>query len=63
MRLYIKRLWSGTPTLTPQQTEHILDIYERPFTPFEDGGRAYRIGFNTALTCFGYLIADKDTES
>ncbi|PRS16567.1 hypothetical protein C6W27_09215 [Bacillus paralicheniformis] len=55
MTLYIKRLWSDTPPLRPQQADQILDLYQRP-----DAGKAYQIGFNTALTCLGYLIATKN---
>ncbi|ATH93318.1 MULTISPECIES: hypothetical protein [Bacillus] len=59
MTLYVKRLWSDTPPLRPQQAEQLLDLYERPIATFKDAGRAYQIGFNTALTCLGYLIATK----
>ncbi|MDE1453739.1 hypothetical protein PVN32_16365 [Bacillus paralicheniformis] len=54
MTLYIKRLWSDTPPLKPQQTDQILDLYQRPVTSFKDAGKAYQIGFN-----LGYLIANK----
>ncbi|MFN2748096.1 MULTISPECIES: hypothetical protein [unclassified Bacillus (in: firmicutes)] len=59
MTLYIKRLWSDTPRLSRQQTEQLLDLYERPIATFKDAGKAYQIGFNTALSCLGYLIATK----
>lgn len=49
MTLYIKRLWSDTPPLKPQQADQLLDLYQRP-----DAGKAYQIGFN-----LGYLIANK----
>ncbi|NWO07600.1 MAG: hypothetical protein HLX50_18460 [Alteromonadaceae bacterium] len=59
MTLYIKRLGSDTPPLRPQQANQLLDLYQRPVATFKDAGRAYQIGFNTALTCLGYLIATK----
>ncbi|MED2978806.1 hypothetical protein P4284_19145 [Bacillus swezeyi] len=63
MTLHIKRLWSDTPRLSRQQTEQLLDLYERPIATFKDAGKAYQIGFNTALSCLGYLIANKHDES
>ncbi|MBN7743885.1 hypothetical protein JYA35_14970 [Bacillus velezensis] len=62
MTLDIRRLWSDTLPLTAQQKAQIIDLYERPKNIFQDSGRAYQIGFNTALTYFGYLI-EKETES
>ncbi|TXK69952.1 hypothetical protein [Bacillus amyloliquefaciens] len=62
MTLDIRRLWSDSPPLTTKQKAQIIDLYERPKNMFQDSGRAYQIGFNTALTYFGYLI-EKETES
>ncbi|MCP6682982.1 hypothetical protein [Bacillus nakamurai] len=62
MTLDIRRLWSDSPTLTAKQKAQIIDLYERPKNIFQDSGRAYQIGFNTALTYFGYLI-ENETES
>ncbi|MCY8738938.1 hypothetical protein [Bacillus haynesii] len=59
MTLHIKRLWTDTPPLKPQQADQLLDLYQRPVATFKDAGKAYQIGFNTALTCLGYLIANK----
>lgn len=61
MTLNIRRLWSNVPPLTAQQKAQIIDLYERPTTLFQDSGRAYQIGFNTALTYIGYLI-ERETE-
>ncbi|QGJ65954.1 hypothetical protein BvL003_14625 [Bacillus velezensis] len=62
MTLDIRCLWSDNPPLTTKQKAQIIDLYERPKNIFQDSGRAYQIGFNTALTYFGYLI-EKETES
>ncbi|OQV53383.1 hypothetical protein [Bacillus velezensis] len=62
MTLDIRRLWSDSPPLTTKQKAQIIDLYERPKNIFQDSGRAYQIGFNTALTYFGYLI-ENETES
>jgi len=59
MTLYIKRLWSQTPPLANHQIKALLELYRYPFVSFEDNGRAYRIGFETALSCMGYSIENK----
>ncbi|ASS63668.1 hypothetical protein CHN56_03210 [Bacillus velezensis] len=59
MTLDIRCLWSDSPPLTTKQKAQIIDLYERPKNIFQDSGRAYQIGFNTALTYFGYLIETK----
>ncbi|MFD3198911.1 hypothetical protein [Bacillus sp. LR_5] len=55
-QLMIRKIWSDTPALTPQQEAQILDLYERPAANFGRCGRAYQIGINSMLQYFGYRI-------
>ncbi|MEC1648184.1 hypothetical protein [Bacillus halotolerans] len=55
-QLMIRKIWSDTPALTPQQEAQILDLYERPATEFGRCGRAYQIGVNSMLQYFVYRI-------
>ncbi|MEC1625444.1 hypothetical protein P9E08_08630 [Bacillus mojavensis] len=58
-QLMIRKIWSDTPALTPQQEAQILDLYERPAANFGRCGRAYQIGINSMLNYFGYRVESK----